>query len=243
MNVIIDLNEITRGPGLWKMNAQHLLNPKFKDRFTDLWTKWQSKKHDYDIKRWWDLGKRHIKSFAISFAKEMSCVMKTQLIDLEEKIDLRKKANADYDRLQKQYEDIFSMKANGARIRSRTRDFEMGEKSTKYFYGLEKKIAKEKSWTDIFDKHGKTITGTKNVQRRQLEFYEDLFRTQNLKNDKEDYNFFFEKSNQDKKLSDESKRFMDSELENTEIGKALKKMPNNKSPGPDGICAEFYKLF
>ena len=244
VNVIIDLNEAKRGPGIWKMNTQHLLNPKYKERLTELWEKWRSKKNEYaDIKRWWDLGKRHIKSFSISFAKEMSMQTNAQLRELEEKIDLRKKANADYDRLLKEYEDLFSLKANGARIRSRLQDFEEGEKSSKYFYGLEKKNAKEKAWTEIFDKHGNTITGTSNIQRRQLEFYEDLFRTQNLKNDEKDYNFFFDNLDKSKKLSEDSKNFMDSDIEASEIFKALKKMQNNKSPGPGGICVEFYKLY
>ena len=35
---------------------------------------------------------------------------------------------------------------------------------------------------------------------------------------------------------------MDEDLSNDEILKALKKMPNNKSPGPDGIIVEFYKF-
>ena len=244
INVIIDLNEAKRGPGVWKMNTQHLLNPKYKERLTDLWEKWIGKKNEYiDIKRWWDLGKRHIKSFSISFAKEMSMQSNAQIRDLEEKIDLRKKANADYDRLQKQYEDIFSLKANGARIRSRLKDFEDGEKSTKYFYGLEKKNAKEKTWTEIFDKHGNTVTGLRNIQSRQLEFYEELYRTQGLTNDSKDYDFFFDNLDQSKKLSEDSKVLLDSDINTSEICKALKKMPNNKSPGPDGICVEFYKIY
>ena len=46
-----------------------------------------------------------------------------------------------------------------------------------------------------------------------------------------------------KTLSDESKDFLDSDVSDEEILKVLKKTKNNKSPGPDGIIFEFYKLY
>ena len=45
------------------------------------------------------------------------------------------------------------------------------------------------------------------------------------------------------KLSEESKELMDANISIEEVKKSLLKMKNNKSPGPDGICTEFYKLF
>ena len=47
------------------------------------------------------------------------------------------------------YEDIFANKSKGARIRSRAQWWEEGEKSSKYFFGLEKRKAREKSWSKI----------------------------------------------------------------------------------------------
>ena len=35
----------------------------------------------------------------------------------------------------------------------------------------------------------------------------------------------------------------DREIKEDEIGKAVQDLPNNKSPGPDGILIEFYKKF
>ena len=50
------------------------------------------KKGEYhDIKQWWDLGKRHIKSFSIAFSKEKGIKTRAQLSEIEEKIDQRKK--------------------------------------------------------------------------------------------------------------------------------------------------------
>ena len=44
-------------------------------------------------------------------------------------------------------------------------------------------------------------------------------------------------------ISDESKLLCDLPLTITEIEKAIKCMANNKTPGPDGIPVEFYKIF
>ena len=142
--------------------------------------------------------------------------------------------------MQKQYEDLFSIKSTGARVRSRIQDWEEGEKSSKYFYSLEKRNSKEKSWTEILDKHGNLITGHENVQKRQLEFYQDLFRSQNINENNSSHELFLENINQDCKLSEANKSMMDEDLTNTEILKALKKMQRNK--GPDGILSGFLEL-
>ncbi|KAF9033633.1 hypothetical protein BJ165DRAFT_1310260, partial [Panaeolus papilionaceus] len=44
-----------------------------------------------------------------------------------------------------------------------------------------------------------------------------------------------------KKLNEEEKRLMNRKLTNTEIRKAIRELPNGKSPGLDGITVELYK--
>ena len=243
INLVLNTEEVTRGKGTWKMNTEHLLHEDFRNRFSEMWEDWQDKKDQYDdIKKWWDLGKRHIKTFAQNYSYEFSANNRSKLQELEEKIDLLKKANADYKNLQKEYEDIFSNKSKGARVRSRAQWWEEGEKSSKYFFNLEKRNSKEKSWSKILDKNNHTVTGTKNIQKRQVEFYKELYKSQSLSNNEPEMDFFLKNSHQ-KKLSDESKAFLDSDISLEETAKSLKKMKNNKSPGPDGIVTEFYKLY
>ena len=44
-------------------------------------------------------------------------------------------------------------------------------------------------------------------------------------------------------LSHQSKVLCDEEIEFHEVTEAVRALPNNKSPGPDGLTAEFYKFF
>ena len=55
-----------------------------------------SKKENYsDIKVWWDVGKKRIQSFAQKYALEYNASNRSKLQEIEEKIDLLKKANAE----------------------------------------------------------------------------------------------------------------------------------------------------
>ena len=247
INLIINTEEVKRGKGTWKMNSDHLLHNEFREGFLDMWGKWQLKKGNYsDIKMWWDVGKKRIQSYARSYALEYNALNRSKLREIEQKIDLRKKANADYQSLQREYEDIFSNKTKGAQVRSRVKWWEEGEKSSKYFFGLEKRNFKEKSWTKIFDINGQTLFGTQAIQARQVEFYKDLYKSQNLSNNDAERDFFLgspNSTNSTYKLSEESKQLLDADISIDEIKRSLIKMNNNKSPGPDGISVEFYKLF
>ena len=44
-------------------------------------------------------------------------------------------------------------------------------------------------------------------------------------------------------LSEEHKTALNSSITKTEVLKAINKLQNGKSPGPDGFCCEFYKQF
>ena len=244
VDLLLNPVESSRGPGIWKMNSELLLNNDYRQEFTNLWTKWKQKRNRYsDIKLWWDLGKKHIKSFTMQYAKEHSFKNKNKLNDLQSKLNELNKENEEYSALQKEYEDIFESKTKGARVRSKVKWWEEGEKSTKYFYNLEKQNAKEKSWDQIYGRNKEVITGNSNIQKRQVEFYKELYSTQNLSENTTETNYFLGENNDLPKLSEESKVFMDAEIQLTELANALKMTKNNKSPGPDGIVFEFYKLF
>ena len=242
--LVLNTEDYKRGKGVWKMNSSHLLHTQFRNEFAKMWANWKLKKKNYtDITRWWDIGKHHIKTFAQNYALEQSVLNRSKLREIEEKIDQHKKANADFHQLQKEYEDIFSNKAKGAQIRSRTKWWEEGEKSSKYFFGLEKRNAKEKGWHKIYGEKGEVITGIAGIQKRQVEFYKGLYKSQSLANNEADYEYFLGESNEHNTLSPESKAMLDSDVTKDEIIKSLRKMKNHKSPGPDGVIVEFYKLY
>ena len=129
----------------------------------------------------------------------------------------------------------------GSKVRSRARWWEGGERSIKYFHSLEKKNGKEKSWSKIIDEDGSILYGTKAVQRHPVKFYKSLYSSEfcygNQEGDKEYLGCI------ENRLNESQNTDMNSDLLIEEITAAVKSMNNNKSPGPDGIPTEFYRLY
>ena len=77
---------------------------------------------------------------------------------------LKNKISEYYDRQFKAY-----------KLRPKANVIENNEKSTKYFFDLEKQRSKNKLWTKIKTDKGETLTGIKDILNEQNKFYENLF--------------------------------------------------------------------
>ena len=241
----LSTNEVKRGKGIWKLNTSLLFDNEYKQKIRDFWLWWKTEKHKYtDIGMWWDMGKIGIKDLSREYSAIKSLEQKIELEDLEFEIDTIKDDFSQSERLNElklKYDSITIKRSEGEKIRSKIKWWEEGEKSTKFFHNLEKSRAKQKAWDKILDKNGKLEYGTSNVLKRQVEFYKNLF-TSELRNDNQNDKTFFLNS-VDKELSETSKNNLDSDIQISEIISSIKKMPNGKSPGSDGLPVEFYKIF
>ena len=77
--------------------------------------------------------------------------------------------------LESQLMDIHATIAEGAKIKSRVKWWEEGERSTRYFYQFEKIHGKHKLWDKIIDHDENILKGTENVQKVQVKFYKHLY--------------------------------------------------------------------
>ena len=239
------VNNVKVGSGLWKMNVSVLKSNLFQKAFKSMWMSWQRSKENYqDMGMWWDLGKKKIKDLTISISQLIARERNREKEVLENRLKFLKDRNMQKDEIneiQMKLRKIHEQNGVGARVRSREKWWELGEKPTRYFHNLEKRRGADKLWRGILDKEENIVFGTKQVQKRQVEFYKELFQSQNLNCNDNQYNRFLNVV--DKKLSEEDRISLDSCLTMKEITKALSLMKNNKSPGPDGIVAEFYKIY
>jgi exonuclease III len=237
-------SETQRGKGLWKMNVSVIKSKLFQESLKAMWNNWKKRKNEYqDLRVWWDIGKKHIKELSVWVSKKISTEQNKDIINLEKQLQYLEKNSASDTYIKEcknKLEQFYKEKAEGAKIRSRSTWWEEGEKSTKYFHGLEKKNGKEQMWDSILTPEGIKVKGLKNIQSEQLQFYENLYTAQECKNDMYDSEFL---DILDKKLSTDSKTLLDSNISLKELSNALFKMQNNKSPGGDGICVEFYKMY
>ena len=105
-----------------------------------------------------------------------------------------------------------------------------GERSTKYFFGLEKSNNKKKSICKLVN-NGVALYDQTDISKHAVDFYQHLFRSTNPnKANMSEYITSAETHTIDSNLADE----LDSELTINELDAVYSKLKNNKSPGWDG---------
>lgn len=142
--------------------------------------------------------------------------------------------------LQSQSDDIYTAKANGAYIRSRARWIEKGEKSSAYFFGLEKQRQTKRKISKLMTNDKVVLEVQKLIQDEICLFYCNLYKS---KFNKSECDILFESISEDiKKLDAEDEHILEEELTITETENALEQI-NSKSPGINGLMSEFLKHF
>ena len=110
-----------------------------------------------------------------------------------------------------------------------------GEQHSKYFYNLEKANFNAKTCKLLIKDDGSSVETPSEISCEQVKFYTELYRSDpdvcfNIVNDT---NIF---------LHNTQIEHLNRPISQEEVKDALFNMPSNKSPGPDGIPAEIYKL-
>ena len=86
------------------------------------------------------------------------------------------------------------------------------------------------------------ISDPEEVLQGQKSYYQNLYSSQNPQVDDPRFNRFFQ-SEMTKTLDNEQKERYEGLLTDNECRYALKGFQKNKSPGTDGLTAEFYSFF
>jgi len=130
---------------------------------------------------------------------------------------------------------------DGERVRSRAREYEEGEKSSKYFLTLEKINQAKKAIYQLQDQQGRILKTKEDISAEIVRFYSELYDKDNTKcEDSIKEEFFSEVRDV---LTEDQMKSCEGFVTHQEILAALKQTSNNKSPGIDGIPADFYKVF
>ena len=136
---------------------------------------------------------------------------------------------------------IWLTKTKGAILRSKVRWHEEGERNTKYFYSLEKRHHDIKSVTKLKVGQNCYIEDQFEILEEK-KFYESLYCSTNTNPEIFKNSPFFNPENVSA-LSEEEKKSCEGVVTEEECTNALKDFDNNKTPGTDGLPAEFYRFF
>ena len=243
--LIVEIKGEERGPGYWKLNSSLLnkqeyvayMNEVLDHEITLLET---SKCNDQQK---WERIKKRVKSATIAFTKQTqndNYIVINQLFEYtshqEAKFPLTQAEMVLYTESKKELESLLMEKISGTIFRSKAKWYAEGDRSSKYFFNLEKNRAINKTCKQIFDKQGNLVGELSKVLEIQREFYQELYA----------YNHEVEfaiSDKPDKFVHDNMKLDQSNPLTIMDLKESVDNLAKSKSPGPDGLTAEFYQAF
>ena len=240
----VEMAKIERGPGLWKFNQLLLSNEEYVTKLTSLLKKWWlGAEHLYICERW-EYIKNQIASFTKNYCKNGSHKK-------QERLDRLKTILAALDDERQRYlpmvkEDTMSIiqgkireleeeQAMGSIFRSKVQWVKDGERNTKYFFSLEKRNYNRKVMGKL-NIDGDMCMERQRILNEQKRFYQELYtRDENIK--------FGLENETGIEINQGQRDMLNSDVMVSECHEALLQMKDGKTPGCDGIPAEFYKVF
>ena len=239
---------VQRGPGYWHFNNNLLSHAAFEAQITDFWSNWKTKYEDFtDPLEWWDKAKQHFKTIAIRYAKIIGKLERHEKFQLERKLTkLQEKSNngsmldiENYLLAKEKLKQLELKELEAIKIKTKARFLEEGERSTRYFYSLEKNRKTKQTIRTLTKENLDTVSQPQDLLKETHNFYKTLFTAEPC--DQNARNQFL--SCDIPRLPAGARECCEGAVTEEELGKAVKAMENNKSPGCDGLTSNFYKHF
>ena len=241
--MVISFNSEERGRGFWKFNCSLLQNREFLQQMNqelDRLTVAHGTDNPGDA---WEKIKIGIRKFTVKFSRKQASQNELIVAQLSEAVNayearlpLGESEDKIYEETKFDLEEKILEKTRGVMFRSRVKWYEEGEKSTKYFFSLEKARYNAKMCYKLVGDDGQEIVETKHILSAQKEFYSELYDIDR------DVNFNLENTYQ-LYVPVQIRQQQDRQINIEEIQVAIKAMNNGKTPGNDGIPVDFYKVF
>ncbi len=239
---------VERGPGFWKMNTSRLGDRAYQIIIDRAVQDVLNLNIQDPIERWLVfIGTVRIETQVYCkrkrfYEKAIRTLCERRLEDLEQDpfLDQSSALGAEYDYYKSRLEDWMRTQVSGYQTRIKTcPKFEAGEPNVAFFAELEKKTSSKRGLRELRGEDGEVVHTTDGIKKVATDFYTDLFSTKkvDVKATEKLLN------NVKKRISASQRDSLDRVITLEELEKAVRRLQRGKSPGPDGIPAEFYQLF
>lgn len=239
---------LPRGPGRWRLNISILSDVAFVNAVKAFWASWRRYKTSFDsLQSWWDRGKERVKGIAIKLcdrkskdSKQCRSLLVNLADHLKSKIDLGMVSLLEvYESVLSRIAEIDLSAARGAQVHSRIRWAEEGETSSRYFFRLEKKRGAENWIPAMKNSDGSIASSIVEICDSWVFFYSSLFTA--CDTDPVVQDALVDQLSSSLPLDQAGS--CDGYISSAEAFSALSGMALSKSPGSDGLPAEFYLAF
>ena len=248
ISLSFDFNKQPRGEGFWHFNNNLLEDNAFNTIIKNFWQDWLTKKNDFPTPlHWWDAAKHQFKVLAIRRSSHLKKLERHALTQLEKKIQIlqRKLTNGDntisgkYLEAKTELQRFHTQEAATSALKSKIQYTEEGEKSTRYFYSLERQKQSKQTINVLTKNNLDTITEPHDIITESYDFYKSLYTAQPIDPTRQTDFLNIETPT----LTAHDRNLCEGYVTEHELLLALQTMENNKSPGLDGLSTNFYKHF
>jgi exonuclease III len=245
-------DKIERGPGFWKLNTSHLIETEYVNLIKDTIKETQNLyESDMSPTQLWEIIKYEIKKRSINYGAIKKKETNKEMYNIEKELNVYDKladildssiVNENIEILKLKLQELQQIRTEGILLRAKARWVADGEKNTKYFFGLEKRNYLNKTINRLVDQNGTEIVDAQDILKTEKQYYETLY-TEPPNYNTTDHEQLFFPSESEVKLTENEKNTCEGKISNTECKNVIKTFQNGKSPGTDGLPAEFYKIF
>ena len=242
----------TKPSARWRFNSSLLDDPDFTTLIKREWASFLEINDSPEISpsTLWETGKAVMKGIIISYSsfkkKQQQQLEKT----LEEKIkqlsNLQSTIHSEETQIQlrqlkAQLDSIINKKTQFCIQQLRYDKFHLSNKAGKYLANMLQHKKDKSLIPSILDSSGNATQDPQNINNIFRQFYSSLYSAGTEPTQSEIDSFL---NNLDlPSLTTDQANYLDQPISSEELTKALHSMPNNKSQGPDGLSAEYYKHF
>ena len=265
----LHLDKNIKGKGLWKLNSELLKNTELVQQieagillmveihactpYSPEFVKNFDKNNNtfmVSIDVFWEVLLTHLRGILISFAarkkgegsnreeklvKDIQALDELFILDMTDSI-LEKNLNEK----KRELETLRDIKLKGSFVRSRVKDYNLGEKPNKHFLNLENYNFVSKNIKELLLDDGTNLSKPPDILEEMRRFYQSLYNSKQVKPlDESNLSGFSSHFNI---LSDDERVALDAEITEGELKTQVFKSGLNKSPGPDGFTNEFYRV-
>ena len=250
INISIGLDEEQErwGKGDWKLNNEILKEEDLQGRVLELFNTYLMNK-GRDFGKTWDKFKEVVKKECIHYSiqrKEEQIHFEREamkIVDhLQGKIDNGLGDQTDQDLLDEIKEEVREFeeeKIRGLRTRAKLDDIQHNERPTSYFYKKIREKEEGKHIRALFNDDDELAEEKDEILTTIHNFYQELYKSEGIDLQQMTENL----DTINLTLSEDDARALNRPITKEEVHKAIKNMRKGKSPGNDGLTAEFYQQF
>ena len=241
LHVSFDFDKVIIGRGTWILHQSLLEDEGYVKQVRNFWPQWQRRKREFpSILEWWDEGKNQIqnlsKRYSAKKAKGESKVLRSLRKRLQNAINGGKTSLIHL--LSRRLSDLQTARAQSHFTLLKERWVEEGEKCTSYFLSQHSTKVAQTTVKSIRTPTGIT-SNTPEILSEFVAFYQELYTDAPI--DPPSCEQIL--SHLQLRLTEAEKDRCNRPFTLAHLFTSLKTAENGKSPGSDGLPAEFYKKF